>query len=101
MKDAIRLLKWISAGLEAFLGIPIIGGSVVLSLVWTPLLFMLALHIVIVVLAKKENLPTGANTIGIITSFIAWIPIVGMIMHIVTAICILLEARNHKKTSYV
>ncbi|GGE67077.1 hypothetical protein [Priestia taiwanensis] len=98
MKDKVHLLKWISMGLEAFLGIPVIGGSIVLSLIWTPLLFMLVLHIVIVILCRQEKLPNGANTIGIITSSIAWIPIVGMIMHLLTAICIFLEIRNNRKS---
>jgi hypothetical protein len=97
LKTKVQLLKWISGGFEAFLGIPFVGGAIILHFLWTPLLFMLAMHIIIVVLGSKEKMPTRANAIGIITSCIAWIPLLGMIMHIITAILILLEATKHQK----
>ncbi|TCN26251.1 hypothetical protein [Mesobacillus foraminis] len=97
MKNAVRILKWVSGSLEAILGIPVIGGSIVLSLAWTPLMFMLILHIVTVVLAKKENLKTAGNILGIITSCLAWIPFAGMILHILSAIFIMVEAANQEK----
>lgn len=97
MKENVKILKWVSGGLEAFLGFPFIGGTIVLSLLWTPLMIMLALHIVTLVLAKKEGLKATGNILGIITSCIGWIPIVGMIMHIISAIFILVEA--YKQTT--
>ncbi|WHY67842.1 hypothetical protein [Neobacillus sp. SuZ13] len=88
-----RILKWVSGGLEALLGIPVLGGTIVLSLVWTPLAIMLILHIVTLVITKKEG--SGSITgsvLGIITSCIGWIPFVGMIMHIISAIILMVDA---------
>ncbi|MEH7308253.1 hypothetical protein [Neobacillus drentensis] len=88
-----RILKWVSGGLEALLGIPVLGGSIVLSLVWTPLAIMLILHIVTLVITKKEG--SGSITgsvLGIITSCIGWIPFVGMAMHIISAIILMVDA---------
>ena len=86
------LLKWISGGLEALLGIPVLGGTIVISLLWTPLLIMLALHIVTLYFSSKENQKKTGSILGIVTSVIAWIPIVGMVMHIITAIILLMDA---------
>lgn len=92
MISVSQILKWVSGGLEAFWGIPFVGGAMILGMVWLPLPMMLALHIVTVVFSVKENKPITGNILGIITSCIAWIPVVGMIMHIISAIFILLEA---------
>jgi len=89
--DTVRLLKWVSGGLEAFFGIPILGGSIILSLSWTPLIVMLVLHIIIVVFSYQQDETAYGNIVGIVTSCIAWIPIIGMIMHIITAIVIFIE----------
>lgn len=86
------ILKWVSGGLEALWGIPVLGGVVILSLVWTPLFIMAALHIVTLVFCVKENTNKAGNILGLITSLIGWIPIVGMVMHIISAIVIMLDA---------
>lgn len=86
------ILKWVSGGLEALWGIPVLGGVVILSLVWTPLFIMAALHIVTLVFCVKENTNKTGNILGVITSLIGWIPIVGMVMHIISAIVIMLDA---------
>ncbi|WP_226670872.1 hypothetical protein [Metabacillus litoralis] len=96
-RQTVKTLKWISGGLEAFLGIPIIGGSVVLGFGWTPLIIMLASHILVVVFSKKVGVRATGNILGIITSVIGWIPIVGMFMHIISAIFILLDAASKDK----
>lgn len=90
--SAARILMWITGGLEAFLGIPVFGGTFVISLLWTPLAVMLVLHIVTFVLAQEKERNTRGSVLGIITSCIAWIPIVGMVMHILTAIFLLIDA---------
>ncbi|WP_425454252.1 hypothetical protein [Peribacillus asahii] len=89
---ASRLLKWVSGGLEALLGIPLLGGSIVVGLYWTPLLVMLALHIVSLIISSKENRKKTGHILGIVTSCVAWIPFVGMIMHIISAIFLMIEA---------
>lgn len=87
-----KILKWVSGGLEAFLGIPILGGIIVVSFLWIPLGVMLALHIVTLVLTKKSGGSSTGSILGIVTSCIAWIPFVGMVMHILTAIFLMLDA---------
>ncbi|MFE6136440.1 hypothetical protein [Bacillus sp. NPDC057893] len=98
MKDTVKLLKWITGALEALLGIPVLGGTIVVSLLWLPLLFMLVLHIVTLVLAKKANMSANGNVLGIVTSCLAWIPFVGMIMHILSAIFIMMDAARKEET---
>jgi len=93
-RQTVKTLKWISGGLEALLGIPIIGGSIVLGFAWTPLFIMLVFHIVVLILAKNVGVKANGNILGIITSAIGWIPILGMIMHILSAIFILLDAAS-------
>lgn len=93
MRETIIILQWIAGGLEAILGIPLIGGTIVISLLWTPLLFMAVLHIVTLVLSVREG-TTGrvGSILGIITSCVAWIPFVGMVMHIISAIFLMIDA---------
>ncbi|KHD85375.1 hypothetical protein [Heyndrickxia ginsengihumi] len=92
-----RVLKWVAGGLEALLGFPLIGGTIVLGLFWTPLVFMLALHIVALVITINENKKRTGHILGIITSCVGWIPIVGMVMHIISAIFLLIEAGKDEK----
>jgi hypothetical protein len=87
-----KILKWVTGGLEALLGVPILGATIVISMLWTPLAVMFVLHIITLILAKKEGIPGAGSIIGIITSCVAWIPFVGMAMHIITAIILLIEA---------
>jgi len=96
-RQTVKTLKWISGGLEALLGIPIIGGSIVIGFAWTPLLIMLVFHIVVLVFSNKVGVKANGNILGIVTSAIGWIPIVGMIMHILSAIFILVDAASKDK----
>jgi hypothetical protein len=87
-----KVLKWVTGGLEAILGFPVLGASIVIGLFWTPLAVMLILHIITLVLAKKEGTTSNGSILGIVTSCIAWIPFVGMIMHILSAIFLMIDA---------
>jgi predicted branched-subunit amino acid permease len=87
-----RVLKFVTGGCEALLGIPFIGGLIVVSSLWTALGVMLVLHIITLIISSNEKTETGPSILGIVTSCIAWIPIVGMIMHIITAIVLLATA---------
>lgn len=40
--------------MEAILGIPLLGATIILGLYWTPLVVMLVLHIITLVLTKKR-----------------------------------------------
>lgn len=92
MKETVRVTKWVAGGIEALLGIPVLGASIILGLAWTPLFIMLVFHIVNLVLSKKENLPIAGSILGIVGNAIGWVPFVGMIMHILTAIFVMVEA---------
>lgn len=87
-----RILKWVTGAMEAFLGIPILGGTTVMAFLYVPLMVMLILHIITLVYCSQEGLDKTPSTLGIITSCIAWIPFVGMVMHIISAIFLLLSA---------
>lgn len=87
-----RILKWVSGGCEAFLAIPIVGGTFVVGLYWSPLFIMLILHIVTLVLTKRDGGPATGSILGIITSCVGWIPILGWIMHVLSAIFLMVNA---------
>ncbi|MFB4212545.1 hypothetical protein ACE1TH_11610 [Shouchella sp. JSM 1781072] len=87
-----RTIKWVSGGLEALWGLPILGGALIISLSWTPLFFMLILHIIGLAFATRENRKKTGHILGILASALGLIPIVGMILHILAAIFLLVEA---------
>ena len=87
-----RILKWVSGGLEAILGVPVLGAAIILGLFWIPLAIMLVLHIVTLVLTKKDGGRSTGSILGIVTSCIGWIPFVGMILHILSAIFLMIDA---------
>ena len=95
-----RILKWITGAFEAFLGIPILGGAFIINFLWTPLFIMLAFHIVTLILTKKDGGATVGSILGIITSCIGWIPVVGMIMHIISAVFLMINAATPNDKSY-
>ncbi|MBP3950177.1 hypothetical protein [Bacillus suaedae] len=87
-----RALKWITGLSEAVLGIPIVGAAIVIGNGWMPLGIMLILHIITLFVTKGVGGRTRGSILGIITSCLAWIPFVGMIMHTVTAVFLLFDA---------
>lgn len=87
-----KLMKWITGGGEALLGFPILGASIVMGNFYVPLFIMLILHIITLVITKNERGSTTGSVLGIITSCIAWIPLVGITMHILTAIVLITDA---------
>ncbi|MCA0971941.1 hypothetical protein LCM20_15145 [Halobacillus litoralis] len=85
------ILKWITGICEALLAIPVAGGLFVLSSGWGPLLFMFIIHAITLVLSIRDNRSFAGSILGLITSVIAVIPILGWIMHTVTAIVLLID----------
>ncbi|MBO1198086.1 hypothetical protein J3T65_00655 [Staphylococcus simiae] len=90
MKNGIKLtLSIIGVFLivcEFFYGIPFLGGSVIVSFGWQPLLFnaLLYLILIIVLLVDNQNAIKPMAFIplmGLVGSFIAFIPIIGMVIH--------------------
>jgi|SRR5699024_473700 len=95
--SASRILKWVTGGMEAILAIPVFGASIIIGFAWLPLFVMLVLHIITLVLTKQDNGPFVGSILGIVTSCIGWIPFVGMIMHILSAIFLMVNAATPDK----
>ncbi|CAM4489208.1 hypothetical protein [Paenibacillus tarimensis] len=87
-----RIMLWVTCLAEAFLGIPLLGGAFIIAMGWTPLWVMFFLHIVTLVLCLRDRKSFVGSGAGIATSLIGWIPIVGMIMHWITALILLVLA---------
>jgi hypothetical protein len=87
-------MKWITGALEILLGIPVLGAAIVIGGAYVPLGVMLILHIVTLVLSVKNNEVKYGSILGIITSLVAWIPFVGMTLHIITGILLMVSAAN-------
>ena len=90
MKHSIKVtLSLISVFIlvcEFFYGIPFLGGMIIFSYFWQPLLFnaFLYLVLVIILLFDKQNAIKPMLVIpliGIVGSLIAILPIIGMITH--------------------
>lgn len=92
MSNMSKFMKWITFALEAFFAIPVIGGTYILSHGWLPLGFALLLHIVAILFLLKDRASIIGNGLGVITSLVAIIPILGWFMHALTAIVLLVEA---------
>lgn len=96
-----RVLKWLTGIFEAFLGIPLLGGLFIISNGYTPLLFMLALHIITLLLTQKDEGATIGSFFGIITSIVGIVPILGMIMHMVTALLLFITGSMRDRKTKV
>ena len=53
---------------------------------------MLILHIITLVMSIRQNGTIYGSVLGIVTSLIAWIPFVGWVMHVITAIFLMVSA---------
>lgn len=96
MNGNVRTMKWVTAGYEALLGIPLIGAGIVMGFSYTPLFIGFILHAITLILANRRGLSAYGNILGIVTSLVAWIPFLGFIMHIITTIVIAIDAaRQH------
>ena len=93
-----KILKWITGALEIFLGIPVLGGLIIIGTYYTPLFVMLVLHIVTLILSAKNREAKYGSVLGIVTSLVAWIPFVGMILHIITGILLMVSAAKKENS---
>jgi len=85
-------MKWITGVLELFLAIPILGGAIVIGLYWVPLGIMFILHLITLLLSIRNKEAAYGSVVGIITSLVAWIPFIGWMMHLITAILLIISA---------
>ncbi|WP_033541860.1 hypothetical protein [Planococcus sp. CAU13] len=93
MKISATLL-WISAIAEAFLAIPFLGGSLVISTGYSVLGFMFVLHAITLFFCFREYSPKSGPILGIITSLLAWIPLIGWALHLLSAIVLFINAAS-------
>lgn len=85
-KVALALISFFLLVCEFFYGIPFLGGSFILGFGWQPLLINAFLYLIlaIILLVDNQNAIKPMSIIpiiGIVGSFVAFIPIVGMFVH--------------------
>ncbi|MCB5367057.1 hypothetical protein LIP24_10470 [Collinsella aerofaciens] len=78
------------------MGIPVLGDTLIVSTLWTPLAIMIALHIVALIITHKAGRKTVGHILGIITSVVGCIPLIGTVMHIVTAVFLMIEVGKNE-----
>ncbi|WP_414045118.1 hypothetical protein [Macrococcus equi] len=87
IKIILLILGFIMLFKEALLGLPVFGGTYVLSLGWAPLGTNISLYILMLIITAvdRTNEARGSLSfiaiVGIIANSIAFIPFVGMFMH--------------------
>lgn len=100
MKISIALL-WITGLAEAFLAIPFIGGGIVVSTGYSALGVMFVLHAITLFFCFREFSPKSGSILGIITSLLAWIPLIGWALHLVTAAVLVITAATSGRTTKI
>lgn len=87
-----RILRLITGVLELFLAIPVLGGFIIISMAYVPLMVMLVLHLVTLIVSNQDREPRYGSVMGIITSVLAWIPFLGWALHLITGALLLISA---------
>lgn len=92
-----KVLKWVTGAFELFLAIPVLGGAIVIASWYSVLGVMLVLHIITLVLSLRNNEAMYGSVLGIVTSLVAWIPFVGWLMHLLSAIFLMVSAAQRSR----
>lgn len=99
MKAAGTLLL-VTAIIEAILGFPVLGGTLVILSGYTVLFAVLVLHIVTLILCSQHNKPVVGSILGIVTSVLAWIPILGMVLHLMSAVFLFIAVSKKDRHTF-
>ncbi|WP_181149542.1 hypothetical protein [Bacillus sp. MYb209] len=91
---SVKGITILTAVCESVLGIPFLGGILVVASFWSALWIMLVAHIVALIIAHQSGASKLGSIMGIVASILGFIPFVGMILHIVTAIILWLEVAS-------
>nr|WP_279401853.1 hypothetical protein [Piscibacillus salipiscarius] len=92
------ILKLIASGIEFFLGIPFVGGAFIFANAWGPLLLMFLFYLAILLLSIKYGYAKWGAITGMVVSIVAFIPVVGMILHWVAFFALLFDGiMNYKQ----
>ncbi|MCW1927417.1 hypothetical protein [Bhargavaea beijingensis] len=98
---ASTIMRWVTGLGEAFLAIPFLGGLYVISSGYSLLGVMFVLHIITLILAIRDYSAKSGSVVGLVTSAIAWIPVIGWFMHAVSAVLLIIQAViSHPKRHY-
>lgn len=82
----LRIAQLVALVFQVILALPIIGGTIVISTGYTALAVAFFVHVIVLVLAAKQYESKTPAIFGMITNAIAWIPILGWALHLITAI---------------
>ncbi len=93
LESVVKALKW-TTGIFHLLIIPCYLLQGLIYLYGIPLLAIITLHIITILLAKKAGMKTYANYIGILTALVAFFPYIEIVLHIIAAIFLLLDASS-------
>ncbi|KAB2395538.1 MULTISPECIES: hypothetical protein [Bacillus cereus group] len=94
MKVYIQALKW-TTGISHLLLLPCYYlFQELVNLYGIILLLLIALHITTFLLAKKEDMNTCPHYIGIIVTLVAFFPYIDLVLHMIAAILLLLDAAS-------
>lgn len=86
-----QVMQLITGVFEGLLGIPVFGGIYIMGSGYTPLFVMLILHIITLLLASRDRRWIAGSVLGIVTSIIGFIPLVGMTLHWITCIVLIIS----------
>lgn len=87
-----KVLKWLTGIIELVLAIPILGGIIVMGSGYSVLGLMFILHLVTLIVSNKDNETIYGSIMGIVTSLLAWIPILGWLLHLISGILLMISA---------
>ncbi|PKR85454.1 hypothetical protein [Heyndrickxia camelliae] len=96
MSSVLRLYKIIIGLVELFFSIPILGGAIILAHAWTPLGTLIVLHFIGLIIAFVAGKAKSASVFGIIGNILAFIPVVGMVMHFLIGVVNLYQGIRDK-----
>ncbi|MEG7967650.1 MULTISPECIES: hypothetical protein [Bacillus cereus group] len=97
MKTYIQALKW-TTGIYHLLLFPCYYLFLShVNLYGIPLLLLIVLHITTILLAKKVDMNTYPHSIGIIVTLVAFFPFIEIVLHMIAAFFLLLDAASTTK----
>lgn len=92
-----QVMQLVTGIFEGLLGIPLFGGAYIMGSGYTPLFVMLILHIITLFLANRDGRWIAGSVLGIVTSIIGFIPLVGMVLHWTTCIVLIISVFQPKR----
>jgi hypothetical protein len=91
-----KAMKLLTGVMEAVLAIPVLGGLIVIASAYWVLVIMCVLHAVTLMIAVKQHDSYYGSVMGIVTSMLAWVPFLGWLLHLLTAVLLLVSAFRSK-----